>query len=41
MFALLIIAGAMGIHVAIEKPLLRAIRPGKSAGPVRPSSALV
>jgi exopolysaccharide production protein ExoZ len=41
MFALLIIAGAMGVHLAIEKPLLRAIRPGKSAGPIRPSSALV
>jgi peptidoglycan/LPS O-acetylase OafA/YrhL len=41
MFALLTMAGAMGIHLAIEKPLLRAIRPGKSAGPIRPSSALV
>jgi exopolysaccharide production protein ExoZ len=41
LFALLVIAGAMGLHLAIEKPLLRAIRPAKTAGPMQPSSALV
>jgi exopolysaccharide production protein ExoZ len=36
LFALLIILGAMGIHLAIEKPLLRAIRPAKTTGPIQP-----
>ncbi len=41
LFALLVVAGAMGAHLAIEKPLLRAIRPAKTAGPMQPSSALL
>ncbi len=38
---LLVIAGAVGLHLAIEKPLLRAVRPAKAAGSMPPSSALV
>jgi len=41
LFVLLVIAGVMGLHLAIEKPLLRAVRPAKTAGPMQPSSALV
>jgi peptidoglycan/LPS O-acetylase OafA/YrhL len=41
LFVLLIVSGVMGLHLAIEKPLLRAVRPAKSAGPIQPSSALV
>jgi peptidoglycan/LPS O-acetylase OafA/YrhL len=37
---LLVIAGVMGLHLAIEKPLLRTVRPAKAAGPMEPSSAL-
>jgi peptidoglycan/LPS O-acetylase OafA/YrhL len=37
LFVLLIIAGVMGLHLAIEKPLLRAVRPAKAAGPMQPS----
>jgi peptidoglycan/LPS O-acetylase OafA/YrhL len=40
LFVLLVIAGVMGLHLAIEKPLLRAVRPAKSAGLMQPSSAL-
>jgi len=41
LIVLLVIAGVVGLHLAIEKPLLRAVRPAKLAGPVQPSSALV
>jgi peptidoglycan/LPS O-acetylase OafA/YrhL len=41
LIVLLIIAGVVGLHLAIEKPLLRAVRPARSAGPMQPSSALV
>jgi len=41
LFVLLVIAGVMGLHLAIEKPLLRAVRPAKAAGQMQPSSALV
>ena len=41
LFVLLVTAGVMGLHLAIEKPLLRAVRPAKEAGEMRPSSALV
>jgi exopolysaccharide production protein ExoZ len=37
LFVLLVIAGAVGLHLAIEKPLLRAVRPAKAAGPMQPS----
>jgi peptidoglycan/LPS O-acetylase OafA/YrhL len=40
-FVLLIIAGAIAVHLTIEKPLLRAIRPNKSPRPAQPSSASV
>jgi len=36
---LLVIAGAVGLHLAIEKPLLRAVRPAKAGGSMQPSSA--
>ena len=41
LIVLLIIAGVVGLHLAIEKPLLRAVRPAKAAGRIQPSSALV
>jgi len=41
LFVLLVIAGVVGLHLAIEKPLLRAVRPAKTAGSMQPSSALV
>ena len=41
LIVLLVIAGVVGLHLAIEKPLLRAVRPAKAAGPMQPSSALV
>jgi peptidoglycan/LPS O-acetylase OafA/YrhL len=37
LFALLVIAGTMGLHLLVEKPLLQAIRPARSAGSARPS----
>ena len=41
MFALLVIAGTVVVHLAIEKPLLRAIRPSKTIRPMRQPSALI
>jgi len=41
LIVLLVIAGVVGLHLAIEKPLLRAVRPAKATGPMKPSSAAV
>jgi peptidoglycan/LPS O-acetylase OafA/YrhL len=37
LFVLLVIAGVMGLHLAIEKPLLRAVRPAKAAEAMQPA----
>jgi exopolysaccharide production protein ExoZ len=41
LFVLLVIAGVLGLHLAIEKPLLRAVRPAKAAGSMQPSPARI
>ena len=39
LFMAFIIAGAIGLHIGVERPLLREVRPRKSAGATEPISA--